>query len=302
MDNSEKQAKEQAEELARLGREGLRDVLTKTLKSLYEDRIRPLSNYVKGRLKERSCPDVIVRTFADLYGQHSDLFRVEKGGVEKGGDSDEVAIFFKLDPDWFQGWVDIDSPEDPYPENTWSGMQKFLEEGHAFAGGRYGMARDLMAKNLEFLAPYTLGEVCHIVQLAIQKRKLIAYHKKMLKPMNQSTQMPVNGSNGGEKPEGEEISDMDELIKALFKTLKRHPDGLRLDRMKQMIREECSSRLNEMTFKCTKLIEVFRLEPIPSAFSLENDGKVFFLKTLGQPTSWPSAVRKLYDEVNGGKP
>lgn len=49
--------------------------------------------------------------------------------------------------------------------------QEFLEDGaHAFAGGRYGMARELVSRNLSFLEPYALGEICHIVQLAIQQR------------------------------------------------------------------------------------------------------------------------------------
>jgi len=266
-----------------LGRDGIRSILTATLESLYKDRIKPFGNYVKGRLKERSSPEAAIRTFVDLYGQHPDLFT-----VEKHAESDEVAIYFKEAPEWFKGWVDIDASTDPYPEELWTSFAKYLEDGHAFAGGRYGMARYLMDKDLAFLKEYTLGEVCHLVQLAIQQRKIIAYHKKLLKPMSQATQLPVGGATTGEKsPEGEEILNVDGLIRALFKTLKKYPEGLRLDRMKQMIREECSLRLNEMTFKCTKLIEVFRLEPITAAFSLENDGKVFFLKAKKDSKDWP---------------
>merc|ERR1719253_346319 len=59
-----------------MGPEALRAMLVSALESLYEDRIKPMANYVKGRLKERSCPDSLVKNFADLYGEHPDLFEI----------------------------------------------------------------------------------------------------------------------------------------------------------------------------------------------------------------------------------
>lgn len=265
--------------------------MTSTLESLYRDRIKPMANYVKGRLKEKSSPEGLIRGYSDVYGQHPDLFRIEK---VMGPDSEESTIFFVVDPVWFKGWIDIDASDDPYDEVMWKDFKKYLEEGHTFAGGRYGMARDLAAKNLPFLSQHTLGEVCHIVQLAIQQRKIIAYHKKMLKPMAPMTQAAMGGDGKGD---GEEITDMNHLIRVIFKTLRKHPSGIRLDRMKQMIREECQCRLNEMVFQCTKLIEVFKLEPLQSSFELENDGKVFFLKPKDQ-SCFPEEVRRIYAEVN----
>merc|ERR1712066_95041 len=97
--------------------------------------------------------------------------------------SDEAIIFFNSDPPWFKGWIDIDSPEDPYDESMWQVFEAFLDDEQSFAGGRYGMATELVQRHLPFLENYSLGEICHIVQLAIQKRKLIVYHRKMLKPI-----------------------------------------------------------------------------------------------------------------------
>ncbi|CAK0853763.1 unnamed protein product, partial [Prorocentrum cordatum] len=61
-----------------LGAEGLRSMLTGALESLYQDRIKPMASYVKGRLKERSNPEPIVKSFVELYSQHSDLFLVQQ--------------------------------------------------------------------------------------------------------------------------------------------------------------------------------------------------------------------------------
>jgi len=276
--------------LARLGREGIREVLSSTLESLYRDRIKPVGNYIKGRLKEKSSPEGIIKSFQDHYRNHPDLFRVEDGSTP-----DEPAIFFVVTPAWFKGWIDIDSPDDPYSEELWKELKTYLEDGgHTYAGGRYGMARELAAKKLPFLQDQTLGDICHIVQLAIQHRKIIAYHKKMLKPMQPLSQGTLNGEP---KQEGDEIENMPQLVRALFKTLRRHPGGIRLDRMKQMVREECQARLNEMAFQCTKLIEVFKLEPLASTFDLENDGKVFFLRPKDS-SRFSDDVRKIWAEVN----
>ena len=62
------------------------------------------------------------------------------------------------------------------------------------------MARELIQRDLPFLAGLSLGEVCHIVQLAIQHRRLIVYHRKMLKPIRvvlaQPAATPEVGNEG----------------------------------------------------------------------------------------------------------
>eukprot|EP00434_Breviolum_minutum_P033887 symbB.v1.2.029981.t1/scaffold3334.1/size71796/3 len=232
-----------------LGPDGLRSMLISTLESLYEDRIKPMANYIKGRLKERSVPDIIVKSFEDLYTQHPDLFEVQN---PKSGE--ETTIYFHKPPTWFKGWIDIDSPDDPYDESMWKELAKYLDGERTFAGGRYGMARELMQRNLALLGPYSLGEVCHIVQLAIQHRR----------------------RGPADTAEGEEIKDMDDLTMVLFRMLLHHPSGIRLCRMKQMIKHEFQRKLSEMAFQCTKLIELFNQEPLNETFVLdtENDGKM----------------------------
>jgi hypothetical protein len=283
--------------LEQMGTEGLRTMLISALESLYEDRIKPLANYVKGRLKEKQCPELIVKSFVELYAQHSDLFIVEQ---PKQAGTDEATILFVKEPDWFKGWVDIDAPDDPYDEIMWEALAKFLDGEHTFAGGRYGMARELIQRNLDFLAAHSLGEVCHIVQLAIQHRRLIVYHRKMLKPI-QTVLCQLSPSNGGATPmlEGEEIKDMDDLCGVLFRMLINHPQGIRLCRMKQMIKHEFSRKLSEMAFQCTKLIELFNQEPLSATFVLdtENDGKSIYVR-LGSPDTFSEHIKKIYHTAN----
>lgn len=279
-----------------MGPEVLRSMLISALESLYEDRIKPMANYVKGRLKERSCPDSLVKSFVDLYAEHQDLFSI----VRPSQLDEEVTIFMIKEPSWFKGWVDIDSPDDPYEEVTWQAFEKFLDGEHTFAGGRYGMARELMQRNLPFLSQHSLGEVCHIVQLAIQHRRLIVYHRKMLKPIQ--TVLQPSPSAAASMPgtmEGEDIKDMDDLCCVLFRMLLHHPQGLRLCRLKQMIKHEFSRKLSEMSFQCTKLIELFNTEPLCSTFVLdtENDGKSIYVR-MGNPDSFTDNIKQIYAMAN----
>lgn len=276
-----------------MGTEGMRAMLISTLESLYEDRIKPMANYVKGRLKERSCSEIMVKSFVELYMMYPDLFVVLN---PNGGD--EATMFFVKEPAWFKGWVDIDSPSDPYDEFMWQELAKFLNGEHTFAGGRYGMARELIQRNLPFLAKHSLGEVCHIVQLAIQTRRLIVYHRKMLKPIQTVLcQLPDMGkmTTVEQMLEGEEIKDMDDLCIVLFRMLTHHPSGIRLCRMKQMIKHEFGRKLSEMAFQCTKLIELFSQEPLSYTFVLdtENDGKSIYVR-LGNPDTFTDHVKRIF--------
>mmetsp|Transcript_150993 Transcript_150993/g.485237 ORF Transcript_150993/g.485237 Transcript_150993/m.485237 type:complete len:494 (+) Transcript_150993:185-1666(+) len=77
-------------------------------------------------------------------------------------------------------FIDACSSTDPYPELLWTEITAFFGSGGAgesivLPGGRYTAARALVAANLPFLAGRTLGEVCHIVQLAVSERQILGY-------------------------------------------------------------------------------------------------------------------------------
>lgn len=54
---------------------------------------------------------------------------------------------------------------------------------YQYRGGRYGMAEEMYNRNLSFLRGRALGEVCHIVELAI-KKGLLAYENELLQPVS----------------------------------------------------------------------------------------------------------------------
>merc|ERR1719284_1453766 len=56
-------------------------------------------------------------------------------------------------------------------------------------GGRYSCAQVLMQRGLPFLAGRTLGQVIHIVQLAISQKKLLGYLNGTIVPYAHSQSM-----------------------------------------------------------------------------------------------------------------
>merc|ERR550532_2529358 len=74
--------------------------------------------------------------------------------------------------------------------------------------GRYASAQAFVARELPFLSGRSLGEVCHIVQVALSKRRLLGYIEGAIVPYACSTSMvksrcaqqrcPVPALQGGE--------------------------------------------------------------------------------------------------------
>merc|ERR1712125_243961 len=56
----------------------------------------------------------------------------------------------------------------------------------AFGGARYGFAAALQMRGFPFLNGRSLGELCHIVQLALTERRLLGYRDGRIVPYDRS--------------------------------------------------------------------------------------------------------------------
>jgi len=104
----------------------------------------------------------------------------------------EFSVVFKDRPDDF---LDIRSTEDPYSEELWTELGNYFNalsndvNAEPLPGSRYACARLLKVnKNLPLMQALTLGQVCHVLQLAISKRQLLGYHENRLVPYSNSGQ------------------------------------------------------------------------------------------------------------------
>ncbi|CAK0801709.1 unnamed protein product [Prorocentrum cordatum] len=75
----------------------------------------------------------------------------------------------------------VDPGSDPYPPELWVDLIVYfngLADSHPpLPGGRYNSARALKARDLPFLEGRSLGEVCHILALAVSQKKILGHFK-----------------------------------------------------------------------------------------------------------------------------
>jgi len=121
-----------------------------------------------------------------------------------------------------------------------------------------------------------------------------------LETVNEKTDVVVDPKN--DETSGEDIKDVDDLCLVLFRMLIHNPQGLRLCRLKQMIKREFCRKLSEMSFQCTKLIELFNIELLSSIFILdtENDGKSIYVR-LGNPDEFDAHTKRIYAMANAAE-
>jgi hypothetical protein len=154
--------------------------------SLYDDELKPYGRILRKRLAERSIAgecDVDIRLLQTACEVCSELQVMP----EEGGD---WSVICKGRP---QSFVDVYSPIDAYPPAMWRAAREYfdgLEDAKmVLPGGRYSCAQALASRRLPFLQGLSLGQVCHIVQLAISQKKLLGYLNGAVVPYRRSQSM-----------------------------------------------------------------------------------------------------------------
>jgi len=270
--------------------------------SLYRDRIRPVQNNVQRRLRERQCAEPLVQALLPLCARESETYRI----LPPTGSRLPVILLVQ-EPKWFQGFVDTEAAEGNYGPDAWEALTKFLSDDNVILPSQpYQAAVELRQLNLPHLQNFALGEVEHMVRLCLGKRRLLSFHGDSLKPTRVVQKIDLRDKQhnlaqgdvddfrskhgkGGPittKPETVqhstdtmppymaptllgEITDKDELSAVLLQLMGRFPDGVSLSLMKQHVQSFCKYSLNESSFKCSKLAEVFKLAPLDTIFPLE---------------------------------
>lgn len=150
------------------------------VRSLYADGLEPFGRILLRRVRERcvgasagstaeEAPLVDPKSLLRICRTCS-VLRVEPV------DGNEVSVLLIDTPASF---VDVCSPWDPYPHQLWCAATAYFEslckEEVLLPGGRYACAQALASRKLPFLASFCLGEICHIVQLAVSHKKILGY-------------------------------------------------------------------------------------------------------------------------------
>lgn len=152
-------------------------LLLEAVQYLYRERLLPLQHHVTRVMEELTGLRLDRKRFPDIVAQLPQLDLQQMPG-------ERCVVRLANVPDDF---VDADCPEDPYPQETWSAFlhevaekEKELAAGKSqgIAKSRFEFARWMKGRLAQRLGEKdrpVLGELCHMVQIAIRQRQLLDY-------------------------------------------------------------------------------------------------------------------------------
>jgi len=162
-------------------------------------------------------------------------------------------------PDMF---VDIVSPVDVYSPELWMAFAGYLRsaEGDAMClhGGRYECAKALAGKRIPCLEGRTLGQLCHIVQLAISQKRLLGYTRGHLVPYRYSEEFAKEQCASQQQPASQpalplaSIETAREGLRALLRS-EHAAHGIPITSVKTLFRSMLGLELSETVLGQSKL-------------------------------------------------
>eukprot|EP01053_Blabericola_migrator_P000105 Blabericola_migrator_1__104@NODE_1026_length_5664_cov_316_922458_g706_i0_p1_GENE_NODE_1026_length_5664_cov_316_922458_g706_i0NODE_1026_length_5664_cov_316_922458_g706_i0_p1_ORF_typecomplete_len651_score65_53OHA/PF14418_6/3_3e16OSTHTH/PF12872_7/0_00022_NODE_1026_length_5664_cov_316_922458_g706_i016093561 len=191
--------------------------------ALYKEGVRPTYSEVHYKLKEYQSPWDVERSFLVYYLLQPHRYTLQNGSTTLDSNvatarllltqhisrsrsrkphaqtlstarpfqATDVVIYFKSEPTWFQGWVNLKDGENHYSLRLWSVLISFFRSctsiapAHSLASifkqTRYSLAKSLQAMGPPEIREMRLGEIAHMAQLAIQ-HGFLCYEASTIQP------------------------------------------------------------------------------------------------------------------------
>jgi len=260
--------------------------------TLYKDQLKPFGRILRKRIAEHASGAAIGHLYVAPGGASVPLPEVDVTHLravceacgelrlqpEEGGDWSAVV---QGQPEAF---VDVYSLEDPYPAELWARAEayfKSLGSDMALPGGRYACAQALSSRHLDFLAECSLGQVCHIVQLAITQRKVLGYcngavvpysaSQSMMKEHCAENQQPTASSDAAAMPLASwEVTRT--YIREILQSVPvpdQGPAMVPLSNIKRLFRSRYHTELSETMLGHSRLSDLIQDEHLQDICSLE---------------------------------
>mmetsp|Transcript_61619 Transcript_61619/g.107154 ORF Transcript_61619/g.107154 Transcript_61619/m.107154 type:complete len:748 (-) Transcript_61619:166-2409(-) len=291
---------------ARSAAEAEEEVL-EAIRSLYADELKPFGRILRKRVAERilqgngqvgsitkldALPEVDAKQVRAVC-DGCELLQVQE---EDGGDWSAVV---GGQPSTF---VDVYSPEDCYHPQLWCGLRTHCESSAgqdlSLPGGRYACAQALMALQLPLLAGFSLGRICHIVQLAISQKKILGYMNGAVVPYARSQSMmkeqcamygqPTTG-NGNDQNNISilPIASLEVARKHVLEILETAKGEAPLSNIKRLFRSKYQIELSETSFGYSKLSELLQGPNFSDICRVELRGHGYTVIQTGPSPSTP---------------
>jgi hypothetical protein len=297
-----------------LSKPSLEDVIA-AVQSLYADEMKPFGRLLRKRLSELrqnttlpllgSCSgatDVDMVHVRDLCENSSDVFAVAS---EDGGDWSVTLV------SCLSNFVDVYGAEDPYSSELWAEAAAYFAnaplEDMNLPGGRYSCAQTLQSRRLPFFEGRSLGQICHIVQLAISDKKLLGYcngavvpygvSQSMVKERSAKQQEALNPCQEAAELPCATFEQARECLRSILEeaALPEEAGLIALSNVKRMIRTKFQLELSETSLghsKLTALLQDPRFHDICSV-KLEKHGYMIYQEQHSRHASLPLAADQL---------
>lgn len=262
--------------------EQCKQIVLGALRSLYEDQIMPQHMLVLRRVQEMYEQRWSSQQLTHVCSMIPEIQMVGEGRPQR------YNILLHDPPEGFQEFVDQSSQDDPFSTETWEEVDKFLsnEAQAALAGGadwpgsRYEFAKWIRSR-IPCLHGYSLGQICHMVQLCISKKELLGYHQGNLVPYQLSDDLKKKSNAMLLRPTqiqpGEEyVQTWEQAGEMLSRLLAQNAGTVQLSSLKALFRKVFCMELSESALGHAKLSEFLQdarlRSPTGGSFALEQRG------------------------------
>jgi hypothetical protein len=235
--------------------------------SLYDDHLRPYGRLIRKRLGEDAEAKGIDVVDGNLGRLRAACEESRKIKIEAEADGEWSAVLVGRSIDF----VDFYSHNDPYPAEMWKAAEDYFQvletENGSLPGGRYATALALMKLELPFLSVYSLGQVCHIVELAMTTRKLLGYLEGAIVPYacshskvkdSAAEQRVGNGNAAQQLPLASWDIARTCLREILVSATRKGKASVPLSTLKRLYRSRFHTELSETALGYTKLTELLQ--------------------------------------------
>jgi len=253
-----------------------------SVRSLYADELKPFGRVLLKRLRERAAAAAAIAHGLPVEAVDPEtmpkidpkrLRRMCQACPQLCVESEEGREFSVTLAGRPCGFLDVCSAHDPYRPELWVDVATYFQslssEEMYLPGGRYACARVLLWRGLPFLAGCSLGQVCHIVQLAISQKRLLGYREGQLVPYQYSEawvkdqcafhQRPTgSGSGAGSLPVATWEEARQRLRELLDSESSPELGTLTLSNVKRLFRTRFELELSETALGYTRLFDLLQ--------------------------------------------
>jgi hypothetical protein len=240
--------------------------LVLAVQSLYSDGLRPYGRLVRKRLGEIASERGEAFCDGDL-GRLRRFCELSRCLTVEPGEGSEWSVVL---PNQHADFVDIYSTGDVYSNAIWEALSQhlcFLEcRGDSLPGGRYSCAKALMAAGLPAFKDLSLGEVCHVVQLAMSQKKLLGYLDGTIAPYSRSSsrmkdtaaELCMGSSASQQLPLASASEARSCMIDVLESAVRKGKKHVPISTLKRLFRSRFHKELSETALGHTKLSDLLQ--------------------------------------------